>query len=142
MPIKGGIDQAINLLSALSINERDKLLELIGAKDPTMAEVLRKGLITLEDIRFLSVKMLQEFLREISLDQLGLALRISSAELKSYVYTHISSSMKRQLDDILLGPPKPVAQVIEAQDAIIQKMRIMAEKGQLIIDRSGNDPYV
>lgn len=142
MPLKGGIDQAIDLLSSLSINERDKLLELISAKDPTMADVLRKGMITLEDLRFLSVKMLQEFLREITLDQLGLALRISSPELKSYIYTHISSSMKRQLDDILLGPPKPVGQVLDAQDAIIQQMRKMVDKGQLIIDRSGNDPYV
>ena len=142
MPIKGGIEQALELLSGMSLTERDSLLEIIATKDPTMATVLRNGLITLEDIRFLSIKMLQELLREISLDNLGLALRISSPELKSFVYTHVSSSMKRQLDDILLGPPKPVNQVLDAQDSIIQQMRKMVDKGQLIIDRSGNDPYV
>lgn len=142
MPIKGGIEQALELLSGMSLTERDSLLEIIAKKDPTMATVLRNGLITLEDIRFLSIKMLQELLREISLDNLGLALRISSPELKSFVYTHVSSSMKRQLDDILLGPPKPVNQVLDAQDSIIQQMRKMVDKGQLIIDRSGNDPYV
>lgn len=142
MPVKGGIEQALELLSGMSLTERDSLLEIIATKDPTMATVLRNGLITLEDIRFLSIKMLQELLREISLDNLGLALRISSPELKSFVYTHVSSSMKRQLDDILLGPPKPVNQVLDAQDSIIQQMRKMVDKGQLIIDRSGNDPYV
>lgn len=141
MPIKG-MEQAIELLSSLKIEERERLLDLMSSKDPSTVAVLRNGLITLEDLRFLSVKMLQEFLREISLDQLGLALRISSAELKSFVYTHISSSMKRQLDDILLGPPKPVNIVLDAQDQIIQVMRQMVSKGQLIIDRSGNDPYV
>lgn len=139
---KGGVEQALELLSGLAHGEREKLLDIISSKDPTMASVLRNGLITLEDLRYLSVKMLQEFLREISLDQLALAMRISSPELKSFIYHHISSSMKRQIDDVLLGPPKPVNQVLDAQDAIIAVMKKMVDKGQLIIDRSGNDPLV
>lgn len=141
MPHKG-LKAAIEMLSGLPIAEREHLLEIMAQKDPTTVEVLRNGLVTLEDIQFLTVKMLQELLREINMDDLALALRISSPDLKAHIYSSISNTMKMSIDDILLGPPQPVNKVQEAQDRIINKMREMVDAGRLIIDRSGSDPYV
>ncbi|MCK5882446.1 MAG: hypothetical protein KAG61_02065 [Bacteriovoracaceae bacterium] len=141
MPQKG-LQAAIELLSGLPIDERDNLLDIMAAKDPLMVEVLRNGLVTLEDIQFLTVKMLQELFREINMSDMALALRISSPDLKAHIYSQISSSMKKSIDDTLLGPLKPVNLVQEAQARIIATMREMINNGRLIIDRSGSDPYV
>lgn len=137
-----GLKAAIEMLSGLPINERENILEIMEKKDPTTAEVLRNSLVTLEDIKFLTVKMIQELFREINIDDLALALKISSPDLKSFVYNNISNSMKRTIDDTLLGPPVSVSKVLDAQDRIISKMREMTNAGRLVIDRSGNDPYV
>lgn len=141
MPHKG-LQAAIELLSGLPIAERENLLEIMAAKDPLTVEVLRNGLVTLEDIQFLTVKMLGELLREINMDDLALALRISSPDLKAHIYSQISDSMKMTIDDTLLGPPQPVNKVQDAQDRIIATMKEMVDGGRLIIDRTGNDPYV
>ncbi len=141
MPYKG-LKSAIEMLSGLPLAERENLLEIMAKKDPTTVEVLRNGLVTLEDIQFITIKMLQELLREINIDDLALSLKISSPDLKSFIYSNVSSSMKRSIDDTLLGAPRPVSQIQEAQDRIISKMREMVDQGRLIIERSGTDPYV
>lgn len=142
MAFRGGVKGALEMLNGLSISERQNILELIAKQDIKLAEVLQNGLVELEDIRFLNVNMIRDLLREINMDDLALAMRISSSDLKDHIYSNISSTMKRDLDDTLLGPPRPVSDIQAAQDRIIAKMKELSDKGVLIIDRSGNDPLV
>jgi flagellar motor switch protein FliG len=81
---KWGMAEALKILKSLDISEREKLLETMGKSDPEMASVLQSNLLDLEDLIYLTPKMLVEFMREIKIQDLGLSLRMASSELKGH----------------------------------------------------------
>lgn len=142
MSKKGGVVEAAQLLAGLDNQGRERVLELIEKQNPEMAKTLRDNLITFEDLKYLTPKMLQELLREISLDDLGLALRTSSQELKDFIFNNVSSSLKQDISDNLFGPPQKVTTIEAAIDKILRVVRTKVENGSLVIDKYGHNKYV
>jgi flagellar motor switch protein FliG len=85
MKFQGGVKEAAKLLAGLSRSAREKVLEIISKKDPNMAQALHKSMYTIEDLKYLTQVMLIELLREIKISDMGLALRISSNDLKDFM---------------------------------------------------------
>ena len=141
MPFRAGIKEAAKMLAGLDLQQREKILELIVKKDPQMAEVLRKNIVTLEDLKFATVKMLQEFLREISLQDLGLALRVASPEVQEHIRSSVSRSMREEIDFYLKGKPQPVANVQKAYQTVVDTMLTHVEQGKLVL-KAGGEEYV
>jgi len=141
MPLKKGPKAAADLLANLPAGARDKVIDEMRKQNPDMTEALLKMMITIEDLQFITPKMLQELLREIDLTDLAKSLRIASTELKNFLFKNISSTMRKDIEDILLGPPLPVSKVQEAQEKIMVVVRKKIDKGELIINR-GKDEYV
>ncbi len=137
MSFKGGIEEAAKMLAGLDRKGRENVLEIIAKKDPEMAKSLRKNMVTLEDLRYLTVKMLQELLRDIDINDLALALRISSDELKAHILQNVSSSLRKDIEDVLLGPPQSVSNVDEATDKIMEVVLKKIDNGELIINKDG-----
>lgn len=137
-----GIKGALKVLESLDPESRERILTTISEKDPVLAEELKNRLVTLEDLKFLTIKMLVDLTREINLSDLGLALRASSDELKSFILDNISSSMKDEVNQVLKGPPQSVSKVFEAQEKILKILKIKMERGEIILDKNSNDPYV
>lgn len=137
-----GIKGALKVLESLDPESRERILTTISEKDPVLAEELKNRLVTLEDLKFLTIKMLVDLTREINLSDLGLALRASSDELKSFILDNISSSMKDEVNQVLKGAPQSVSKVFEAQEKILKILKIKMERGEIILDKNSNDPYV
>jgi flagellar motor switch protein FliG len=137
MPFKGGIDEAAKMLAGLDRQGRENVLEIIGEKDPQMAEKLRENMVTIEDLRFLTVKMIQELLREINIGDLALALRISSPELKTHILQNVSSSIRNDIEEVLLGKLQSVSTVNEAADKVMEVVLNKISKGELVINKNG-----
>ena len=104
-----------------------------------MAEKLKHKLITIEDLRYVSPKMLVELFREVSLDDVALALRLGSPELKSHILQHVSSGMAKEISQVLEGDPKPRNVVNEANDRVMQVVRKKVANKELIIDKTGEE---
>ncbi|MBT3586665.1 MAG: hypothetical protein HN509_17275 [Halobacteriovoraceae bacterium] len=134
---KGGPKAAAEMLSGLAPLERAKVLDKIALQDPQMAELLKKCMITLEDLRYLTVQMLSELLREIDLKDLGLALKIASQELKDHILSNISKGMQEEINDVLVGQPQPISKVNEATEKIMEIVRLKADKGELNFNKDG-----
>jgi flagellar motor switch protein FliG len=139
MPFKGGVKEAAKMLSALSTSERNRILSDIAKQDPDRAELLKKEMITFEDLRFLTVKMLVELLREIKIEDLSLALRIGSEELKKHIISNVSSSMKDEILDTLNSGPRPVSEVEECVEKIMIVVRRKVDKGELVLSQDGEE---
>jgi flagellar motor switch protein FliG len=120
------------MLQGLSLSERKRILEDIRKKDPKMAQLIEVHLLSLEDLSKLSVKMLQEFMREVNVQDLGLALRLASTELREKLYQTISKGMREDIDVVLKGPLQPVDKVQEAYARVLALMNAMQDKGTLI----------
>lgn len=142
MSKKGGVIEAAQMLSGLDTQGRERVLKLIEKQNPSIAKELRDSLITFEDLIYLTPKMLQELLREIGLDELGLALRTSSEELKDFIFSNVSSTMKQDIIEVLFGPPQKVSNVEAAIDSIMCVVRGKVDNGSLVIDKFGHDKYV
>lgn len=143
MPFEGGIKAAAGMLAGLGPEERLKVLDKIAAQDPQMAELLKKNMVTFEDLQFITQKMLVELMREISMDDLALGLRLGSDELKKFILGNVSSSIKQDIEDVLNGKPQPKAKVLEAQEKIMEVVRAKLDKGELVFSKDGSgEEYV
>lgn len=139
MPFKGGLEAAAKMLAALDPQSQKRILQDIASKNPEMAQALRESMVTFDDLQFLSVKMLQELLREIDIKDLALGLRMGCPELKSKVLNNVSKGLRREIEEVLLGPPRPVEKVQEAVARVMEVVRAKVEKGQLVVKADDQD---
>lgn len=142
MKFQGGVKEAAKMLAGLSRSAREKILEIISKKDPHMAQALHKSMYTFEDLQHLTPVMLIELLREIKISDMGLALRISSNELKDFILKNTPRGMRQEMEEILLGPPQLASKVEDAQERIMSIVRIKLDKGQLIINKESSEKLV
>ena len=142
MKFQGGVKEAAKMLAGLSKSAREKILDIISKKDTRMAEVLHKSMYTFEDLQYLTPLMLIELLREVKISDMGLALRISSNELKNFLLQNSPRGMRQEMEDILTGPPQLASSVEDAQERVMVIVRAKIEKGQLIINKDNSDKLV
>jgi flagellar motor switch protein FliG len=142
MKFQGGVKEAAKMLAGLSRSAREKVLDIISKKDPRMAEVLHKSIYTLEDLKYLTPLMLIELLREIKISDMGLALRISSNELKDFILKNSPRVMRQEMEDIMTGPPQLASKVEDAQERIMTLVRSKLDRGQLIINKDSSEKLV
>lgn len=142
MKFQGGVKEAAKMLAGLSRSAREKILDIISKKDPHMAQALHKSMYTFEDLLHLTPVMLIELLREIKISDMGLALRISSNELKDFILKNTPRGMRQEMEEILLGPPQLASKVEDAQERIMSIVRIKLDKGQLIINKESSEKLV
>lgn len=139
---RGGVKEAAKMLAGLNPSERVKVLALISYKDPKMADALKLHMVTFEDLKFITVKMLVELTREIDLADLALALRIGSEELRDYILSNVSKSMREEINEVLLGKPQAVSKVEESMAKVMFVVRAKVDKGELIFSDPDDDEYV
>jgi flagellar motor switch protein FliG len=135
MPFKGGVKEAAKMLAGLDKSSRENVLKKISQVDPAMAESLKMNMVDFEDLKYMTQKMLIDFLKRINLNDLGLALRGSSEELRAFFLSNVSSGMKQDIMDHLKGPPQMLSKVQEAQMKIMDIAKEMEEKGEIILSR-------
>ncbi len=133
MPFKGGPKAAAELLARLPALGRKKVMELIKKRDPVMAETLRKNMVTLDDLRFLTVKMLAELMKEIKPEELGLALRLAQPETCEHILDNVSKRLRAEIEDVMNGPPVKASKAQEAEGKILDLVREKVEKGTLVL---------
>lgn len=97
-----------------------------------MAQEIQAHLLSLEDLAKLSVKMLQDFLKEVKIEDLGLALRLGSLELREKLLSSFSRGIRQDIELVLKGPLQSVEKVQDAYARVLQIMNAMQDKGMLI----------
>lgn len=137
-----GFKQAIEMLQGLNLDQQQSVLADIARKDPEMAVRLKQSLVTFDDLRYLTVSMMKRLLQDISLDDLGLALRGASKELTEHLMEMFSSGMKRDINDVLMGKPRPLSDVMEAQKKIMDVVLRLREKGEIILSKEKSEKLV
>lgn len=142
MPFSAGPKEAAKMLAQLDKASRDRILGEMEKKDPRLVALVKSLMVSLEDLKFITVKMLQEFLREISIKDLGLALRRAEPDLQKSLLQKLSSSLQKDIVEILKGPPQSLKTVEEAEKKILGKLLEKIDKGEIIVNRSGKDEYV
>ena len=121
----------------------EELLEALRGASQDAADAIEKALFTFEDLGRVDSRGMQQLLKEVATDQLTLALKTASEELKEKVFGNISSRAADLLHEELelMGPVK-LSDVEEAQQAIIQIALELEKDGRIAIAREGGGDYV
>ena len=137
-----GIKQAVEMLQGLDLAAQQSLLAEIARKDPEMAIKLKQSLVTFDDLKYLTVSMMKRLLQDIDLDVLGLALRGVGKDVSDHLLDMFSTNMRRDIEDILKGKPRPLSEVMDAQRKIMDVVHRLREKGEIVLSKEKSEKYV
>jgi len=137
-----GLKQAIEMLQGLDLAAQQSLIAEIARKDPEMAIKLKQNLVTFDDLQYLTVSMMKRLLQDIDTDILGLALRGANKETVDHLLNMFSTNMKRDIEDILKGKPRPLSDVMDAQKKIMDVVIKLRDKGEIILSKDKSEKYV
>lgn len=137
-----GIKQAIEMLQGLDLSAQQSVLADIARQDPEMAIKLKANLVTFDDLQYLTTSMMKRLLQDITIDDLGLALRGSSREVTTHIQSMFSKGMNRDIDDVLKGRPRPLSDVMDAQKKIMDVVLKLIDKGEIILSKDKSERMV
>lgn len=139
----GGIDTIVEILNRADRTTEKFILESLEETNPELADEIKNMMFVFEDIAKLDDRSIQRLLREVTSKDLAMALKTSSAEVRSRIYKNISSRAREMLEEDIsyLGPVR-LREVEDAQQRIVSIVRQLDELGEILIARGGEDEIV
>jgi flagellar motor switch protein FliG len=137
-----GIEAAANIMSYLDSDTEREIISDISSTNLEIAEQMQEKMLPFEKLAYLDKKSLQILLKEVSTDDLLMALK----GVDEYIKNIFMKSMSTKSADILRdemeskGPVK-LASVLEAQKRIVNLAKKMNEEEKIILSTK-HDPGV
>lgn len=136
----GGIPTVSEILNLADRATEKTIMEGLESDDPDLVEEIRRLMFVFEDIKLVNDKGIQSVLKEIENDELSLALKTASEQLRQKIFTNMSeraASMVKE-DMEFMGPVR-VSDVEAAQQRIVDIVRRLEESGDVMIEGRGGD---
>lgn len=139
----GGIPTVVEILNQVDRGTEKLILEELEKEDAQLAEMIRQQMFIFEDIVNLDNSSIQRVLRELENDDIALALKGASDEVKSRIMKNISKRASEILKENMdyMGPVR-LRDVEEAQQKVVMVIRRLDESGEIIISRGGDDVII
>ena len=120
----GGVKVAADLLNWIDKDDGKELLKNLEKRNPKLGGSIRQRMFRFEDLVRLSSNDVAKITKEVDQDDLILAMKNASHELKKVIYATMSKRAVEALEEQLefLGP-KRLSEVESAQDRVIQIVR-------------------
>ena len=110
--------------------------------DPDLAERIQDKMFVFDNLVDLDDRGIQSLLREVSSDNLLLALKGADDDLKEKIFRNLSKRAAEMMrDDLEASAPARLSDVEAAQKEILSVARRMAEAGEISLG-GGGDEYV
>ncbi|MCF6202308.1 MAG: flagellar motor switch protein FliG [Methylococcaceae bacterium] len=139
----GGIDAAANILNYMEGNLTEEMMETINENDEVLGQEIQDKMFVFADLINVDDRGIQSILREVSTDQLLLALRGVTEELKTKIFGNMSKRAAEMLaDDLEAAPPTKLSQVEESQKDILVIAKKLADSGEIMLGSGGGDELV
>lgn len=139
----GGITTLVEILNQVGRTTEKAIVGELEKKQPELAEEVKSSLFTFEDIVSLQKNDVQKVLREVDHDDLVLALKGVSDELRNFIFDNLSNRAVDTLEEDMqfLGPAR-LSAVEEAQQKIVTVIRRLDERGEVYIMRGEQDAII
>ena len=134
----GGIEPLVDIINRADRTTERLILEALEARNPEIAEEIRRRMFMFEDIVNLDDRSVQLVLRQVEPSDLATALKGVNEAVRDKVTGNLSERGRENLlEEIdLLGPVK-VKMVEESQQKIVSVIRSLEDSGQIEIQRGG-----
>lgn len=139
----GGIQAVVDVLNQVDRSTERTILDTLEIQDPELAEEIKKRMFIFDDIVILDNRAIQRIIREVDNDDLMLALRVASDEVKEVIFKNMSQRMAETFKEEMeyMGPVR-LRDVEEAQSRIVATIRRLDEIGEIVIARGGGDDII
>ena len=139
----GGVKTAAEIINLLGTSLEASVIDAIREQDPDLAQKIMDKMFTFEDLLKLDNKSLQMVLKEVSSDQLVVALKGASQELRDKILSNMSSRAAEALkEDLESRGPVRLSEVEAQQKEILKIVRRLADEGQIVLGGGGDDAFV
>src|SRR5690625_951565 len=139
----GGIESVVEVLNSVDRSTERTILDTLEIQEPELADEIKKRMFVFEDIVILDNRAIQRVIREVDNEDLLLALKVASDEVKEVVFNNMSERMAETFKEEMefLGPVR-LRDVEEAQTRIVGTIRRLEDIGEIIIARGGGDDII
>jgi flagellar motor switch protein FliG len=136
----GGVNAVADMLNLADRATEKGILELLENEDPELVEQIRRLMFVFEDIMLVNDKGIQAVLKEIDNDELALALKTASPELRDKIFKNMSERAAQLIkEDMEYMGPVRVSDVEAAQQRIVDVVRRLEDAGEIIIAGRGGE---
>lgn len=136
----GGVKTAANILNVTDSAIEGLVMEQISDADAELAQEIQDLMFVFANLIDVDDRGIQTLLREVSSDQLLLALRGADEVLKEKIFNNMSKRAAEMLrDDLEAAPPARLSDVEGAQKEILQVARRLADAGEIMLGGGGDD---
>jgi flagellar motor switch protein FliG len=136
----GGVDTVAEILNLADRSTEKGIMEGLEAEDPDLVEQIRRLMFVFEDILLVNDKGIQAVLKEVDNEELSLALKTASEELKQKIFKNMSERAAQLIqEDMQYMGPVRVSDVESAQQKIVDVVRRLEDAGEIIIAGRGGE---
>lgn len=142
--VLGGVGTVAEILNCSDRRTGDGILQALEDHDPELAEKVRKLMFVFDDLVNIGDQGVRELLKEVRNEELTLALKTASEELKGKIFKNLSQRAAQMLEeDLSMMGPVRLSDVELAQQNILNIARRLEKEGKLMLaGKEGGDALV
>jgi flagellar motor switch protein FliG len=139
----GGVRKAADILNFVDGSVESKVIEHINETDEDLSQQIQDSMFVFENLIEIDDRGMQTLLREISSEQLLLALRGAPEALREKIFKNMSARAAEMLkDDLEAAPPAKVSEVEASQKEILTVARRLSDAGEINLGGSGGEAFI
>ncbi len=139
----GGVGRLAEILNQIDGSTVEQIIDEIEENDPDLAEEIKQMMFVFEDVVLVDDKGLQKVLRNVESQELAVALKAASEEVKEKIFRNMSQRAAEILkEEMEVTGSVRMKDVTDAQQKITRIVQDMERKGELIITGRGGEEFV
>lgn len=139
----GGLQVLVDIINGVDKATEDAVMSHVEEDNPEMANDIRNLMFVFEDLTGIDDTAMREILKKVEGQQLTYALKTATDEMKEKIYSNLSQRAGEMLKDDLeaMGPVR-LAEVEEAQQAIVRAAKELEADGTITLGKGKDDVLV
>ncbi len=139
----GGVSSVAEILNAIDRATEEEIMADIEEESAQLADEIKQLMFVFEDIMKLDDKGIREVLKEISNEDLTMALKAAPEELREKFFKNLSERAGNMIrEDLEIMGPVKLSEVETAQQSIVKQVRRLEAEGRIVIAGSGGEVLV
>ncbi|MBR9984670.1 MAG: flagellar motor switch protein FliG [Desulfosarcina sp.] len=139
----GGVPRLAEILNMIDGTAAEQIIEEIEDNDPDLAAEIRQNMFVFDDIILVDDRGLQKVLRSVESQELAIALKATTDEVKEKIFGNMSERaagiLKEEMD---VSGAVRIKDVTDAQQKITKIVQDMERKGELVVSGRKGEEFV
>ena len=135
----GGVDYVADVMNHVDRSSERKIFEELDKRNPELVREIKDKMFVFEDILGMDNRSVQRFIRDCDTKDIVYALKNAAEDMRGVFFTNMSKRMADTVrDDLEITTNVRLKDVEEAQQRIVNLIRDLEEKGEVIIQKGGD----